>query len=37
MRKILIAEDNVEISNMMKSYLEKAGHEVYRRLTAQTH
>lgn len=29
MRKILIAEDNVEISNMMKSYLEKAGHEVY--------
>ncbi len=29
MRKILIAEDNVEISDMMKSYLEKAGHEVY--------
>lgn len=28
MRKILIAEDNVEISDMMKSYLEKAGHEV---------
>lgn len=29
MRKILIAEDNVEISDMMKSYLVKAGHEVY--------
>lgn len=29
MRKILIAEDNVEISDMMKSYLEKAGHEAY--------
>lgn len=28
MRKILIAEDNVEISDMMKSYLVKAGHEV---------
>lgn len=29
MRKVLIAEDNVEISDMMKSYLVKAGHEVY--------
>ncbi len=29
MRKILVAEDNVEISDMMKSYLTKAGHEVY--------
>ncbi len=29
MRKILIAEDNVEISDMMKSYLVKAGHGVY--------
>ncbi len=29
MRKILIAEDNVEISDMMRSYLVKAGHEVY--------
>lgn len=29
MRKILIAEDNVEISDMMKSYLVKAGHDVY--------
>lgn len=29
MRKILIAEDNVEISDMMKSYLVKARHEVY--------
>ncbi len=29
MRKILIAEDNVEISDVMKSYLEKAGHEVF--------
>lgn len=28
MRKILIAEDNVEISDMMKSYLVKAGYEV---------
>lgn len=29
MRKILIAEDNVEISDMMKSYLTKAGHGVH--------
>lgn len=29
MRKVLIAEDNVEISDMMKSYLQRAGHEVY--------
>lgn len=29
MRKILVAEDNIEISDMMKSYLVKAGHEVY--------
>lgn len=29
MRKILIAEDNIEISDMMRSYLVKAGHEVY--------
>lgn len=29
MRKILIAEDSVEISDMMKNYLVKAGHEVY--------
>lgn len=28
MRKILIAEDNGEISDMMKSYLQRAGHEV---------
>lgn len=28
MRKILIAEDNVEISDMMRSYLVKAGYEV---------
>lgn len=27
MRKILIAEDNGEISDMMKSYLQRAGHE----------
>lgn len=37
MRKILIAEDNVEISNMMKSYLERQGMKSTRRLTAQTH
>ena len=29
MRKILIAEDNSEISDMMKSYLQRAGHAVY--------
>lgn len=29
MRKILIAEDNGEISDMMKSYLQRAGYEVY--------
>lgn len=29
MRKILIAEDNGEISDMMKSYLQRAGHDVY--------
>lgn len=29
MRKILIAEDNSEISDMMKSYLQRAGHDVY--------
>lgn len=29
MRKILIAEDNAEISDMMKSYLERAGHAAY--------
>ena len=29
MRKILIAEDNSEISDMMKSYLQRSGHAVY--------
>lgn len=29
MRKILIAEDNVEISDIMRNYLIKAGHTVY--------
>lgn len=29
MRKILIAEDNIEISDMMRNYLLKAGHVVY--------
>lgn len=29
MRKILIAEDNVEISDMMRNYLLRAGHVVY--------
>jgi len=29
MRKILIAEDNVEISDMMRNYLKRAGHIVY--------
>lgn len=29
MRKILIAEDNLEISDMMRNYLIKAGHTVY--------
>lgn len=29
MRKILIAEDNSEISDMMKSYLQRAGHAVH--------
>lgn len=29
MRKILIAEDNSEISDMMKSYLQRAGHDAY--------
>ncbi len=29
MRKILIAEDNVEISDMMRNYLRRAGHIVY--------
>lgn len=29
MRKILIAEDNIEISDMMKTYLVNAGYEVY--------
>lgn len=29
MRKILIAEDNVEISDMMRNYLMRAGHTVY--------
>ena len=29
MRKILIAEDNIEISDMMRNYLLKAGHTVY--------
>ncbi len=29
MRKILIAEDNIEISDMMRSYLVKAGYEVH--------
>ncbi len=29
MRKILIAEDNIEISDMMRNYLIKAGHTVY--------
>jgi two-component system response regulator VicR len=29
MRKILIAEDNIEISDIMRNYLLKAGHTVY--------
>ena len=29
MRKILIAEDNTEISDMMRNYLMRAGHTVY--------
>ncbi|MBD5092119.1 MAG: response regulator transcription factor [Clostridiales bacterium] len=29
MRKILIAEDNIEISDMMRNYLIRAGHTVY--------
>lgn len=29
MRKILIAEDNIEISDIMRNYLIKAGHTVY--------
>jgi len=29
MRKVLIAEDNIEISDMMRNYLIKAGHTVY--------
>ena len=29
MRKILIAEDNTELSDMMRNYLIKAGHSVY--------
>ncbi len=29
MRKILIAEDNIDISDMMRNYLLKAGHTVY--------
>lgn len=29
MRKILIAEDNTELSDMMRNYLIKAGHTVY--------
>ena len=29
MRKILIAEDNTELNDMMRNYLIKAGHEVY--------
>lgn len=35
MRKILIAEDNVEISDMMRSYLVKAGYEVYQAYDGQ--
>lgn len=29
MRKILIAEDNTELNDMMRNYLIKAGHSVY--------
>ena len=29
MRKILIAEDNTELNDMMRNYLLKAGHTVY--------
>lgn len=35
MRKILIAEDNVEISDMMRNYLIRAGHTVYQAYDGQ--
>ena len=31
MRKILIAEDNTELNDMMRNYLIKAGHSAHRR------